>query len=151
MTLIKFRNGLGLRSFPAIQSSLSMPSFFTDSLERMLPDEEVSWMPSVNVRERAEDFKIDIAIPGMGKDDVKVEVDNNTLTVSGERKDEALQEHEIVTRREFHYGTFNRVFSLPDTADAAHIHASYNNGILTLLVAKRVEARPQPKRQIDIA
>jgi HSP20 family protein len=106
-------------------------------------------MPSVNIKERAADFKIDLAVPGMDKKDFKVEVDNNILTVSGERKEEVSEENEKNTRREFHYGSFKRSFSLPETASSENISASYNNGVLTITVAKKEESK-QSKKEITI-
>src|SRR3954462_13896281 len=111
MTLVKFKNGAG-SSFPTIDRTLGFPSFFSDTLERLWSDEDINWMPSANIKERADDFKIDLAVPGMDKKDFSVEVDNGILTVSGERKEENNEENEKHTRREFHYGSFKRTFSL---------------------------------------
>jgi len=150
MTLVKFKNGQGVSEFPAIASTLGFPSFFSDTLERLWPDEEVNWMPAVNIRERAEDFVIDLAVPGMNKKDFNVEVDNGVLTVSGERKEENLEENEKLTRREFHYGSFKRTFSLPDSANPDKVSATYRDGILSLTIAKREESKLKPKKQISI-
>lgn len=150
MTLVKFKNGNGLGSFPTIERSFGFPSFFSDTLERLWSDEEVNWMPSANIKERAEDFRIDLAVPGMNKDDFNVEVDNGILTVRGERKEEAKEENEKTTRREFHYGSFKRTFGLPDSANPDQVSASYKDGVLTLTIAKREELKPKPKKQIRI-
>jgi HSP20 family protein len=147
MTLVKFKNA---GSFPAISRGLNFPSFFNDAFDRLWSDENVSWMPSVNVMERNNDYKIDLAVPGMEKKDFKIEVDENVLTISGERKEELNEENEKHTRREFHYGSFRRSFTLPESANVENISASYNNGILTILVAKR-EGAKQVKKEISIA
>jgi HSP20 family protein len=149
MTLVKFKNGQGLGSFPAMESALSLPSFFNDTLERLWTHEDIDWMPAVNIRERAEDFIIDLAVPGMDKKDFNVEVDNGVLTVSGERKEE-VEDNEKLTRREFHYGAFRRTFSLPASANADAINAAYKDGVLSLTVAKKDEAKLKPKKQISI-
>lgn len=141
MTLIKFKNGSGVNNFPA---------FFNDTLDRLWKDELVQWMPSVNIKERAEDFKIDLAVPGMDKKDFKIEVENDILIVSGERKEEKSEEHENITRREFHYGSFKRTFTLPETADSEKINANYKDGLLSLTVGKREDSRLKPKKQITI-
>ncbi|MBL7912699.1 MAG: Hsp20/alpha crystallin family protein [Bacteroidia bacterium] len=107
-------------------------------------------MPSVNIKEREQDFKIDLAVPGMDKKDFKIEVENEVLTVSGERKEEKSEENENITRREFHYGSFKRSFTLPETADAEKINANYKDGLLSLTVGKREDARLKPKKQITI-
>jgi HSP20 family protein len=147
MTLVKFKNG---NAYPAAGSAFGIPSLFADTLERLWRDEDVNWMPSVNIRERAEDFVIDLAVPGMNKKDFNVEVDQNVLTVSGERKEEHGEENDRVTRKEFHYGAFKRSFNLPDSADSEAIKAEYKDGILTLTIGKREESKQKPKRQIDI-
>jgi HSP20 family protein len=150
MTLVKFNNGEGMRSFPAIENALGFPSIFSETLDKFWSDENVNWMPSVNIRERAEDFKIDLAVPGMNKKDFRVEVDNGVVHVSGERKEDDMENNEKLTRREFHYGSFKRSFNLPDTANPEEIHASYKDGILSLTIAKKEESKLKPKRQINI-
>jgi HSP20 family protein len=150
MTLVKFKNGGGSGDLPTIDRPLSFPSFFSDTLERLWSDEAVSWMPSVNIREGAEDFKIDLAVPGMDKKDFHVEVDNGVLVVSGERKEEYSGDNEKITRREFSYGSFRRTFSLPDTANPEEIKANYRDGILSLTVGKKEESKLKPKKQIKI-
>src|SRR3954471_17398830 len=105
MTLIKFKNGAGLRSFPSIEDSV-FPSLLNQTLDRFWSDDDINWMPSANIKERAEDFKIDLAVPGMDKKDFSVEVDNGIVTVSGERKEQNVEENEKLSRREFHYGSF---------------------------------------------
>jgi HSP20 family protein len=150
MTLTKFSNGNGMGTLPAIDRPLGFPSFISDTLERLWSDEAVNWMPSVNIKERSEDFVIDLAVPGMNKNDINVEVDNGVLTVRGERKEENSQENEKITRREFHYGSFTRTFTLPDTANPEEVNASYKDGILSLTIAKREESKLKPKKQIRI-
>lgn len=150
MTLVKFRNGNTMNNFQNLERSLGFPSFFSDTLERIFSEETISWMPASNIKERAEDFKIDLAVPGMDKKDFSVEVDNTVLTVSGERKEERVEENEKVSRREFHYGSFRRSFNLPDSANTEKISATYNDGVLSLTIAKREESKLKPKKQISI-
>ncbi|MBA3682350.1 MAG: Hsp20/alpha crystallin family protein [Bacteroidetes bacterium] len=151
MTLIKFKNGNGVNSYSNFNRGIDFPSFFNDTLDRLWKEEAtVNWMPAVNIKERAEDFKIDLAVPGMNKENFKVEVDNGILTVSGERKEEKSEENEKVTRTEFHYGSFKRAFNLPDTADVDKIAANYKDGLLSLTVGKREDSRLKPKKQITI-
>ncbi len=72
------------------------------------------------------------------------------LLVSGERKEEKVEEKDKVTKREFHYGSFKRSFTLPEIADAKKINASYNNGVLSVSIAKKEEAKQNAKRQISV-
>lgn len=107
-------------------------------------------MPSANIKERAGDFKIDLAVPGMDKKDFRVEVENGLLAVSGERKEEVKEENEKLSRREFHYGSFKRSFSLPEAADADNISAQYKDGILSITIAKRDDSKLNSRKQIEI-
>lgn len=150
MTLVKFRNGRSLSEFPSIERNFGFPSFIADTFDRLWSDENMSWMPAVNVTERAEDFKIDLAVPGMDKKDFQVEVEKGILMVSGERKEESSDEDSKISRREFHYGAFKRNFTLPETADPEKVNASYKDGILTLLIAKKEESKQKPKKLITI-
>lgn len=151
MTLIKFKNGHVARNYPAFDGSVHFPSFFSDTIGRLWTDEEVSWMPSTNIKERHADFKIDLAAPGMDKKDFKVEVENGVLTVSGERKEETKEESERLTRREFYYGSFKRSFSLPENADAENITAAYQDGILSLTIARLDDSKQKSKKEISIS
>lgn len=150
MTLVKLRNAGGLHNFPALSRNFSFPSLFNDSLDRFWSDDEANWIPSVNIKERAEDYKIDLAVPGMDKKDFKVEVEHNVLTISGERKEEKLEENEKLTRREFHFGSFKRSFTLPESANSENIQATYNNGILSVTITKKEELKQKGKKEISV-
>lgn len=149
MTLVKFKNG-GYDSLFPNNSRMDFPTFFNDVFDRFLTDEKVTWMPSVNIKETENEFKIDLAVPGLDKKDFNIEVENDLLVVSGERKEEKVEENEKVTKREFHYGSFKRSFTLPEIADGDKINASYNNGVLSLSIAKKEEAKQKAKRQISV-
>lgn len=150
MTLVKFKNGNSFDSLFPTNSRMDFPTFFNDVFDRFLTDEKVTWMPAVNIMERENDYKIDLAVPGLDKKDFNIEVENNLLVVSGERKEEKVEEKDKVTKREFHYGSFKRSFTLPETADSDKINATYNNGVLTVSVAKKEEAKQNAKRQISV-
>lgn len=91
--------------------------------------------PSVNVTETTDNFRLDIAAPGLAKEDFKVNIEDKTLTVSAEKKNET-QEGDKQLRREFAYFTFKRAFTLPETVAVQDIKATYNAGILTLTLPK---------------
>lgn len=150
MTLVKFRNGNSFDSLFPNGSRMDFPTFFNDVFDRFLTDEKVTWMPSVNITERENEFKIDLAVPGLDKKDFNIEIENNMLVVSGERKEEKVEEKDKVTKREFHYGSFKRSFTLPEIADAEKVNANYNNGVLTINIAKKEEAKQNAKRQISV-
>lgn len=107
-------------------------------------------LPKVNIRDEAEGFELELAVPGMKKEDFKIEVDSDVLTISSERKDETQEKSEHYTRREFFQSSFKRAFTLPDSVDGSKIDATYEDGILKLALPKKEEAIPQPKRTISI-
>jgi HSP20 family protein len=109
-------------------------------------------LPAVNIRETAENFEVEMAAPGMAKDDFKVELDGTMLTISSERKlEQEEKDGERYARREFSYQSFQRSFQLPkEVVDADKIEAKYENGVLRLLIPKKEEARPKPPKMIQI-
>lgn len=109
-------------------------------------------MPSVNIRETADAFLVEMAAPGMKKNDFHIELDNNILTIRSEMKnEEEVKEGERYTRREFSYQSFQRSFNLnKDIVDDAKINATYADGILSIHLPKKEEAKEKPARQIKI-
>lgn len=107
--------------------------------------------PPVNITESAKEYKIELAIPGFDKEDVKVHVENEMLTISAEKKEEKNVKNERYTRKEFSYGSFNRSFQLPKAANGDNVKAKIENGILNLVVAKKEEALKQAKKEIKVA
>ena len=96
MTLVKFKNSGPLGQYAGLSRGMDFPSFFNNALERFWSEDadNLSWLPSANIKERAQDYKIDLAVPGMDKKDFQIEVENKVLTVSGERKEEVQEENE---------------------------------------------------------
>jgi HSP20 family protein len=112
-----------------------------------------STLPAVNVKENDDEIMIEVAAPGMKKDDFKLDYDNGRLTISSE-KEEKIDEKdgEKITRREFSYSSFQRSFSVPETVvDVDKITAKYSDGILKLSLPKREEVKPKPAKQIKIS
>ena len=109
-------------------------------------------LPSVNIKEDPNGYNVEIAAPGLSKDDFKIELNHNVLSISSELelKDEKTNDEQF-TRREFSYQSFNRSFELPVTVDNNKITAKYEDGILKVIIPKREEAKPKPKKQIEIA
>lgn len=108
-------------------------------------------LPSVNIKENAENFTVEVAAPGFEKGDFKLELNHDLLTISSEKKVEnETKDGERFTKREFSYQSFTRSFTLPNTADGERIAASYENGILTVSIPKKEEAKPKPARTIEI-
>lgn len=109
-------------------------------------------LPAVNIKENTDAFVVEMAAPGMVKDDFKIELNNDLLTISSEKKNEnESKEGETYTRREYSYQSFSRSFTLPKTVDAEKISAKYENGVLSLAIPKKEEAKPKPVKQISIS
>ena len=132
MTLVKYRNDLN-DYVPASFSSL-LDNFFNERFN--VAGNTRSFLPKVDIAETEAGFEVSLAAPGMKKEDFSIEVNDNYLTVTGERKfvneDKRKNYHSIETQ----YGTFNKSFKLPKNVDAEKIEAKYDAGILNLLVPK---------------
>ncbi|MCL4481464.1 MAG: Hsp20/alpha crystallin family protein [Bacteroidetes bacterium] len=112
---------------------------------------EDSTLPAVNILEDENRIQIEVAAPGMKKDDFKVELNQNRLTVSAESEKESNETNERYSRKEFNYRSFTRQFNVPvETINGDQIQASYKDGILMLTLPKREELKPKPARAIEI-
>lgn len=133
-------------------------STFSNFIENFFGDEDLmgNWwrgrmeMPAVNITEDGKFFKMELAAPGMKKEDFKVEVDKGVLTVHAEAKMEKKEEDKNYTRQEFSYRSFERCFRLPDNVNADNIEAHYENGILELKLPKLKEEKVEKARKIEI-
>jgi HSP20 family protein len=120
----------------------------TGLLGRAWHGTEPAFRPSVDIVEEEKAYLVKADLAGMKPEDIKIEVKNNVLTVSGERKLEKKEEGEDGYRRiEREYGSFTRSFTLPETAEGDNIDASYKDGVLTVTIPKRAEPEP---RQIKV-
>lgn len=128
--------------FPTFSSMLDR--FFNDSVQHMNAG---SFLPNVDIVENENAWHIHIAAPGMKKEDFKIEIDRNTLSISGERKFEKKDDH-TYHRVETSFGTFLRSFNLPENVKAEDVKATYEDGVLNLEVPKDKEKTA--KRQINV-
>ena len=109
-------------------------------------------LPSVNLRETDNELEVELAAPGMQKEDFKVEVENNMLIISSEKQqeNEDKEDREGYIRREFNYQSFYRSFTLPEYVDEENIEANYRDGILHVTIAKKDDGRRRGPRNIQI-
>lgn len=137
-----------------------MPTLFNDFMTRDFWDWGLSnssatntTVPAINVKETNDNFEVEVAAPGMAKNDFKIELNGNLLTISSEKQSEWQDsENEKYTRREFSYQSFQRSFQLPkDVVDEDKIQAKYDNGLLHLIIPKKEHAKQRPPRTIEIA
>lgn len=105
------------------------------------------WAPLVDIAEDNREYLIKVELPEVQKEDVKVTVENGTLTISGERRAEAEQKGRKFHRIERYYGRFERSFSIPDDAEADEVKAEFKDGVLRVRLAKSEKARP---KQIEV-
>ena len=98
-----------------------------------------------NIRETAEGYHLELIAPGFDKQDFKVNIDKNILTISAEKKSEEKKEEDKIIRREYSFRSFSRSFTLNDTIDAAKIGAKYDNGVLAVQLPKKEEVKVMPK------
>ena len=144
MSLVKFSN--------------QMPSVF----DRFFENDMFDWsnrnfsntnttLPAVNIKEDKDGFEVEMSAPGFEKGDFKIELNNSLLTISSEKKIESeTKDGQQFTRKEFSYQSFSRSFTLPETAEGEKIAAKYENGILSVSIPKKEEAKPKPVKQIEI-
>lgn len=148
MSLIK-RNGLLPDAFPAL-----FDDFFNRELFNWGNNNYSSTsttVPSVNIRESNDNFEVEVAAPGMQKNDFQIQLDGNTLTISSNRQHNQEKAEEGYTRREFSYQSFQRSFLLPkDVVNDEGIVARYENGLLMLTIPKKEEVKQKPPRVIEI-
>jgi HSP20 family protein len=139
----------------------ALPSLIEDFFNRDLVDSSTfNWrsndgtMPAVNISETNDDYRIEVAAPGMKRESFKVELDNNVLTIAShvDSETESKDEKKDYTRREFNYQSFQRSFSIPESKVMGDkITARYTDGILYITVPKKEEAKVKPARQITVS
>jgi HSP20 family protein len=129
------------REVAALQNRVN--SLFREMNDGDSPLTTASFVPAVDIYEDPKKVVLKLEVPGIEEKDLDVRVENNTLTVKGERKFEKEEKEENFHRIERRYGSFYRAFTLPSTVDTEHIGASYNAGVLKLELAKKVEAQPK--------
>jgi HSP20 family protein len=144
MTLVKFdkeqKNSLVNPFFNDVYSLLN-DSFLNEKL--------ATRTPAVNIAENDNQFEVELAVPGLSKEDFKINLDKNVLSVSADKKTETVDENKKFTKREYSFNSFSRSFTLPESADQSKIEADYSAGILKLTIAKKEEAKFQ-SREIAI-
>lgn len=145
MTLIRANNRL-------------YPNVFNQLFNRELIDwtntgfsAEDTTLPAVNILEDENRIQIEVAAPGMKKEDFKIDLDRNRLTISAEVTSENGESNDRYSRKEFNYRSFRRLFNIPvETINGDRVEAAYKDGILVVTLPKREELKPKPARAIEI-
>jgi len=144
-------NRTRLSNFPTLSTWLEdfplgdFPTLFSSNFNSGIS------LPKVNIKEVADAFIVEMAVPGLKKSDFNIHLDKHVLSISAEIKEENKEEDAGYTRREFGYSSFKRTFTLPETVEDDNIKATYNEGILSIHLPKKEEAKHKPARTIDIS
>ncbi|MBI4228522.1 MAG: Hsp20/alpha crystallin family protein [Deltaproteobacteria bacterium] len=139
------------RDFGSLQGRIN--KMFDDTMRSVTPgDEELAtgaWSPAVDIHETDDTYVVSADLPGLNKEDIHIDVEDNTITIKGEKKFEEKVPRDKYIRVERTYGTFVRSFSLPQNVDSKKIKATFKDGILDLTLPKKEEAKPK-KIAIDV-
>ncbi|ACP20988.1 hypothetical protein Aasi_1697 [Candidatus Amoebophilus asiaticus 5a2] len=134
-----------------------LSNLWEDFLGKDITDLPNNWktgasVPAVNIVEKSDKFLVQLAIPGMDRNDFKINIDNGVLSVASEKEEEHEEKDKEskYTRREFCYQSFKRSFTLPESVQADKIEAKYENGILEIILPKHEVARVKPVKQIPV-
>jgi len=145
MTLVKFnsdnkKNG-SVANFNSVFDSIFNDTFFSDRM--------MTRVPAANISETADHFHVELAAPGLRKEDFKLKLERDVLSISVEQVNQNEEQERSYAKREFSYSSFVRAFTLPESANAEGIEAKYNDGVLCIDIPKREEAK-MITRQIEI-
>jgi HSP20 family protein len=145
MTLVKFNHGKKENAlspdFNNVFDSIFNDTFFSDRL--------VSRVPAANIAETQDHYHIELAAPGLKKNDFKLNLERNLLSISVEQQRQSNPEQKNYSKKEYSYGSFVRAFTLPESADINSVEAAYTDGVLRITIAKKEEAK-MVSRQIEI-
>jgi|ERR1041385_2413061 HSP20 family protein len=135
-----------------------IPSVFSDFFDtdrffspRWFEREFAETLPAVNIKESGKLFNIEFAAPGFGKNDFKINVEDDVLTISAEKQEEKKDEGERYTKKEFNYASFSRSFTLPQNANGEKVDSKYENGILKLTLPKKEETKVSSRKEIKVS
>lgn len=117
-----------------------------DDFEKRKSDSKFDFVPTVNTREADDAYFVDVDLPGITKEDIAIDIDDNVLTVSGERKTKTEEKEDNYYKIESSYGTFSRSFTLPEDVNADKIEAASNDGVLEIKIPKMPAVEKAPKK-----
>ncbi|MFT4758472.1 MAG: HSP20 family protein [Paraglaciecola sp.] len=142
----KFQNSKSVGT--SIDSFLD--SFFNGNVNHFADVNFSTTSPSINIVESENEYKIELAAPGLGKSDFSLNLDQDLLTIEAKIEDKKEETKEKYVKREFNFTSFKRTFTLPDTVNANNINAIYEKGVLSVVLPKKEEAKPLPAKTIAV-
>lgn len=147
MTLVKWhRNN---EDMPVLSNFFE--NFLDNDVSNDYANSCMNKVPAANIIETKDDFKIELAVPGLSKKDFKINLEKHLLTIEVSTEVKNEENEERFTRREFSYSSFQRSFRLPNSVDPGKIDAKYSNGVLNLIIPKREEAKDKPAMEIKVS
>jgi HSP20 family protein len=108
-------------------------------------------VPAVNITEEKDLYKVELAAPGMNKDDFSIDVEGNMLTISASKEEEKEEKEKKYTRKEYNYASFSRSFTIPEEVNKEKIEARYNEGVLNLVLPKLAEAKKNGAQKVTVS
>jgi HSP20 family protein len=144
MTLIKRKES----AVPSMLSDFFNTDFWNDDF---FSTPVTKWIPATNIKETKDSFNLEVAVPGMKKEDFQVQVDDNMLTIEANKEEEKKDENERYMRREFRSTSFSRSFSLPRHVATDKVDARYENGVLKIVLPKKEEAKQHGSKEVKVS
>lgn len=140
------------------RNSSLMPSFWRNPMDRFFGNdfanlwsgEMLETMPAINIKEEKDNYKLELAAPGLKKEDFNISVEGNVLTISSEKESETNDGEENYSRREYNYSGFSRSLTLPENSDSGQVSAKYTDGILHLTVPKKKVSEQKNGQKIRV-
>ncbi len=141
---------------PVLKTRTYLPDFLdhffgNNLIPTIFDDRAENTLPAVNISENDKNFEIEMAVPGFGKENFKLELKNDILIISSKEETKNEEKNGNFMRKEFEYNSFCRSFSLPESVDSEKIEASYNEGVLKIELPKKEEAKAKLAREIKIS
>jgi len=127
-----------------------VPNFFNDDFFTVLPN-RTSSVPAVNIREDEKSYALDLAVPGLDKKDLNIDINEDVLTISSESKNETEESKDGFRRKEFSYRAFTRSFYIPEDVNREMIEANYKDGVLSVNLPKQEEEKSKVTKKIEIS
>ena len=124
----------------------NLNSFLDNFIEKGSIIKNADFVPSVNTREGEDAYYVELDLPGIKKEDINIDVNDNVVTISGERKTKKEVEEDDYYKIESNYGKFERSFALPDNVDTDNIHAQSQDGVLEVVIPKLKKVEKKPKK-----
>jgi HSP20 family protein len=149
MTLVKFNRKNEMPVFNPFTNLFD--NFFEKEFPYAFRSGHSNTVPAVNVIENKDGFVLELAAPGLNKNDFRLKMDNNVLSITCQKENNKEENDSKYSRKEFSYCSFERSFTLPNTINSENINALYENGVLKISIPKKEEAKEKPVREISIS